>query len=187
MKLVYGVGLNDANYNVTVSVNGKQEMCEFYRKWTNMLKRCYSEKYKQGLTAYDDTKVCDEWLTFSNFKVWMEKQDWEGKDLDKDLLSTLTNKIYSPDTCVFIDHSLNTFISERSIKSKLPYGVCKHGDRYQSGIRINGKRKHLGLFDSIGEAHEAWLSERRRLVEVFAGQQTDHRVKEALINYEKQN
>ena len=184
MKLVYGFGLNDANYKVTHSVDGKRKMCEFYRKWTNMLKRCYSEKYKKGLNAYDNVMVCDDWLTFSNFKSWMETQDWVGKDLDKDLLSG-ESKIYSPETCLFIDHSLNIFISERSIQSDLPYGVCKHGKRYQSGIRIDGKRKYLGLFDSIDEANQAWLTERRRLVELIVSQQTDNRIKEALINYEK--
>lgn len=45
--------------------------------------------------------VCEEWLTFSNFKRWMEQQDYEGKALDKDLLVS-QNKTYSSETCVFV-------------------------------------------------------------------------------------
>jgi hypothetical protein len=47
-KLVYGVGVNDANYNVNKYeiIDGKQKLiwaCPFYIKWRDMLKRCYSE------------------------------------------------------------------------------------------------------------------------------------------------
>ena len=108
-RLVYGVGINDADYVVqkweTIGyVNGKQKqkliwICPYYSAWKSMLKRCYSSKYQDKRPTYKGCSVSDEWLTFSVFKVWMEKQDWEGKQLDKDLLFE-GNKIYSADTCV---------------------------------------------------------------------------------------
>ena len=118
-KLVYGVGINDADYIVCIyeelpRTNGKQNQkivwrCPFYSRWMSMLRRCYSKAYQEKQPSYKGCSVCEEWLTFSNFKSWMETQDWEGKQLDKDLL-VYKNKIYSPETCVFIDQRLNTFL-----------------------------------------------------------------------------
>ena len=93
-KLVCGVGINDADYAVveweTIGyVNGKQNQkrvweCPYYKVWGSMLKRCYSDKYQERYQTYKGCTVSEEWLTFSNFKNWMEKQDWEGKHLDKE-------------------------------------------------------------------------------------------------------
>ena len=121
-KLVYGVGINDADYATQIKKtigyeNGKQKQkliwsCHFYEKWKSMLERCYSERFKIKFPTYKDCTVCEEWLTFSNFKSWMEEQDWQGKELDKDLL-VVGNKIYSPQTCCFLTKMINTFIMDR--------------------------------------------------------------------------
>ena len=42
-KLTYGFGVNDAPYQVKPIVNGKRLVCPYYRKWHNMLRRCYSK------------------------------------------------------------------------------------------------------------------------------------------------
>ena len=120
-KLVYDVGLNDADYKVqefttVVDENGKEGrklawMCPFYRKWTEMLKRCYSPIYQERHPTYIGCSTCRDWLVFSNFKMWMETQDWEGKELDKDILFP-GNKVYGPATCVFVDKRVNTFSTE---------------------------------------------------------------------------
>ena len=62
-SLICGVGVNDANY----ATSGKR-MCPFYRRWINMLERCYSEKFQEKNPTYRGCSVCEEWLTFSNFK-----------------------------------------------------------------------------------------------------------------------
>ena len=77
-----------------------------------MLQRCYSESHLVRQPTYKGCSVCEEWLTFSNFKSWMEQQDWEGKQLDKDLL-VYKNKIYSPETCVFVSSVINSFFVEK--------------------------------------------------------------------------
>ena len=61
-KRVYGVGIND--YIGTTKNNGVE--IKEYRVWKDMLKRCYSEWYKNKNKSYVDTKCCEEWLTFSN-------------------------------------------------------------------------------------------------------------------------
>lgn len=165
LKLVYGVGNNDANYPINNShyENGKQIItwrCPFYEKWASMLRRCFSEKFQSKHPSYKGVLVCNEWLTFSNFKSWMEKQDWEGKELDKDFLGD--GKLYSPDTCAFIPDNINClFHDNKSKRSTHPLGVSKlnRGLRkpFQSRIK-NGSSKqvHLGYYLSESEAHRAW-------------------------------
>jgi len=85
-KLVYGVGINDANYVVTAVLNGKQIRCTYYSTWKNMLERCYSEKYHISHPTYRSCFVCKEWQVFSIFRAWMIQQDWNDKQLDKYIL-----------------------------------------------------------------------------------------------------
>lgn len=135
-KLVCGVGINDADYVVqrkeTIGyVNGKHKQklvwtCPYYRVWTNMLVRCYSTKKQEKYPTYKGCTVSDEWLTFSVFKSWMEKQDWDGKQLDKDLLFE-GNKVYSAETCVFVTKEVNMFTTERcAARGEWPIGVNWH-------------------------------------------------------------
>src|SRR5690606_1832927 len=121
-KLVCGVGVNDADYAIqkfeTIGyVDGKQKQklvwgCPYYRTWANMIERCYSDKTQNKNPTYKGCSVSEEWLTFSVFKNWMEKQDWEGNQLDKDLLFE-GNRLYSPETCVFVSPMVNKFIIDR--------------------------------------------------------------------------
>lgn len=42
-------------------------------------------------------------------------------------------------------------------------GVDKVGNRFRAAIMAEGKRRHIGLFKTALEAHEAYLKEKRRL------------------------
>ena len=159
-KLRYGVATNDAPYKVRE--NGI--LCPIYTCWDNMLRRCYDPKVKQKHPTYSDCTVCEEWLIFSNFHAWMVKQDWRGKELDKDLLSG-ESKIYSPAHCCFLPKHINCTLKDAK-SGPLPLGVNykqKSSDMtqelkrpYQSRITIRGKRKQLGVFETPFEAHRAW-------------------------------
>lgn len=70
-KLVYGVGINDANYVVKPTINGKQQWCSFYQAWTGMLERCYSAKWQAKSPTYIGCMVCEEWHSFMSFRAWM--------------------------------------------------------------------------------------------------------------------
>ena len=106
-SLVFGVGVNDSDYNVMIRKNKKQILCPFYRKWCDMLKRCYSLKWHKQNPTYIGCFVCPEWLYFSKFRLWMENQKWKGMELDKDLL-VKGNRGYGPDTCCFIPKAINS-------------------------------------------------------------------------------
>lgn len=183
-KLVHGVGVNDANYTVHSVINGKWVQCKFYQTWTDMLKRCYSSKYQARYPTYVGCAVIPEWLTFSNFKSWMEQQDWRGKQLDKDLLFK-GNKVYSPDTCVFVDGGLNNFMLDHgAARGEWPIGVCfdKREGKFMANCSnpFNRRREHLGYFNCPDEAHKAWKKRKHELALELADLQLDARIGAAL-------
>ncbi len=192
--LVYGVGINDADYvvkkyEIIVDDGGKQKQrlvwfCPFYRTWENMLKRCYSVIFQDKQPTYRGCTVSEEWKTFSNFKSWMECQDWEGMQLDKDILFE-GNKVYSQKTCVFVTRAVNMFTIDGAAKDECLLGACWHKGNNKFISRccnpFTKKREHLGYFDSEQEAHQEWLKRKLELAKELAAIQTDPRVAEALI------
>lgn len=185
MKLVYGVGINDANYKVSPVINGKQMICPFYSRWTGILERCYDENYKIRRSTYKECTVDSSWHYFSNFKAWMETQDWQGKHIDKDLL-VKGNKVYGPNTCVFVDGRVNTFLCDcEKSRGKYPLGVYLHKPNLKFRARVRngeGKLISLGLFNDVNEAHEAWRLAKHKIAIEIASQQNDPRVEYSLRN-----
>ena len=195
-KLVYGVGIMDADYvvNEIITIGYSKEgkriqklvwICPFYLRWKSMLKRCYSDKHQERHPTYKGCSVCEEWLKFSNFKAWMETQEWQGKQLDKDILFP-GNKVYSPETCVFVDRRVNTFVTERN-SSRGEWMIGVHWDKSSKKFTAmcndgTGKRKYLGYFDTELEAHKAWLAFKLEQAKILAAEQTDPRVAKALID-----
>ena len=189
-RLVAGVGVNDADYNVYEYgiVNGKKKAiwsCPFYVTWKSMLVRCYYGKYQDMFPTYIGCSVISEWHLFSTFKTWMQTQDWESKHLDKDIL-VKANKLYSPETCVFVDARVNTFLAENDVRrGDQPIGVSFHkrDKKYVAKCcSVETKNpKHLGYFDTAEEAHKAWLTYKLEQASILASEQTDPRVAKALI------
>ena len=189
--IVCGVGINDADYRVseTIKVNGKNKIiwyCPFYMKWKNMITRCYSKNSQKIAPTYAECSVDPEWFYFSKFKSWMETQDWQGKELDKDILF-FGNKIYSPDFCVFVDAKTNCFFSERkAARGEYPIGV--HWDKRLGKFKSQGccvltnNKIYLGLFLCPNEAHKAWLTFKLEQAKILATYQADERVAKALVN-----
>lgn len=195
-KLVHGVGTNDADYVVkkfeTIGyVDGKRKRklvwrCSYYRAWVDMLTRCYYKKWKERHPTYAGCTVSDDWHTFSNFKAWMETQDWQGKQLDKDLLFE-GNKVYGAETCVFVSPMVNTFVNDSgAARGDWPIGVDweKRSSKFRAKCSnpFTKKVEYLGLFACEQEAHEAWRKRKLELAHELAAIQADHRVAEALIS-----
>jgi len=184
-KLIYGVGISDAGYMVRPRFNGKIICCPYYKTWNNMMRRCYSEKLHVGQPAYIGCTAAKEWHIFSNFKKWMEKQDWKGKHLDKDVL-IIGNKIYSPDACVFVSRSANNLLTHaKSNKGKYPVGVSfnKKLDEFTASFKIKGKSKHLGVFKTPEQASEVYKAAKSNEIKRVALSQTDIRVREGLLRH----
>jgi hypothetical protein len=180
-RLLFGIGLNDAWYQVIYRTQAGNVTCTFYKTWSAMLKRCYHKTTILQQPTYDGCSVCIEWHTFSNFKAWMETQDWEGKELDKDLL-VKDNKVYSPETCVFISSSLNRLCFPKSTNnSNRLAGITLVDGKYVARCNINGSSNYLGYFKSELEAHKAFLTAKKAYILTIAEQQ-EPKLKTALIS-----
>jgi len=180
-KLVLGVGINDADYVVQPTINGKQVMCPFYQAWKNMMNRCYDPKCHAKYPTYIGCTVVEEWHSFMAFRSWMVQQNWEGKHLDKDLLIP-NNKVYGPDACAFVDSQTNTLLNDsRANRGDHPLGVHMHLGQYRAQLRVEGKITYLGRFETSEEAHMSYLTAKAINVMNVAYRQTDERVKSALI------
>lgn len=196
-KLVRGVGINDAPYPVNLykKVDGKKVLywaCPFYLKWVAMLDRCYNEAIHKRQPNYIGCSVVPEWHYFMNFRSWMEKQDWEGKELDKDLLIP-NNKVYGPTTCCFLSNSVNSFMTEGgSLRNGYKAGVSFENrcDKFRAHIRDSEKGKGSSkYFLTEEEAHQDWLANKIENAKFWAEKELDERLGKALIdrytNYEK--
>jgi hypothetical protein len=182
--LVFGVGINDADYVVQPTINGKRGVCPFYRAWKNMLTRCHDPKYQAANPTYIGCSVVPEWHVFMTFRAWMLERDWRGMQLDKDLLFP-GNKVYGPEACAFISRELNSFTTDSAAtRGEFPIGVCWHKQigKFQARCRnpFTDKQEHLGYFTCQDAAHEAWRSRKRELSLQLAAEQSDPRLAAAL-------
>lgn len=165
-KRTYGIGcLGEGEYKT--KENGKHT--RVYDTWHDMLKRCYDEKNRSKRTlTYIGCTVCEEWLNFQNFAEWYEENYYEAEGermhLDKDIL-VKGNKIYSPNTCVFVPQNINLlFIKSNKNRGKHPIGVSYHKriNRFEAGCSIYdiylGKYKsiYLGVYKTPEKAFEAY-------------------------------
>jgi hypothetical protein len=151
---LYGIGINDADSDSSL---------EILEKWRRMLARCVAvergytcSQSDSVINSYVGVEVCEEWKTYSNFERWVITQDWEGKDLDKDLLGN--GKLYSPDTCCFLPHILN---SQICLQDKGLHGIhgvgfnSEKGKYYAVKYKRNKKIKKRH-FNTKEEAHHCW-------------------------------
>jgi len=99
-----------------------------YRLWSNMLKRCYDEKYKSGYYGRGYS-VCERWKCFANFLEDLPHLDnfdqwlrgfndlYPSYNLDKDL-RVKGNKVYCKECCSFVLESIN---KSEGAKNGKPY------------------------------------------------------------------
>ena len=175
-KMVYGVGVNDAWYSVRVIGGESNQMCPYYQRWANMLKRCYNASYISRNPGYASCRVDSRWHRFSEFRGWMCRENWKGLELDKDLLGDGT--LYSPETCVFVSKEVNCFTNDRGrCRGMFAVGVCRHrSGRFLAQMRSGGKQIRLGVFDTEKQASCAWVEAKRFLAMEIASRQSDPRV-----------
>jgi hypothetical protein len=117
------------------------------------------------------------------FRKWVLTQDWEGKQLDKDLIIE-GNKVYRPEACVFVSNELNSFNTDRAAdRGKWPIGVRQHkSGRFISRCSnpFNKEFEYLGMFDTPEEAHMAWKIRKHEHSLTWSSKVDDPRLKQAL-------
>ena len=185
-KLVFGIGINDASYVVQPIISGKKMICPYYKRWQAMLRRCYQSKCHEKQPTYIGCTTFTEWLTFSNFKSWMIDQDWEGMQLDKDLLVS-GNKMYSPEFCIFIPSSLNKLLIDcAAARGDYPQGVSWHkkNGKFVAHCHANGKIKYLGCFSTPEAASTAYkIFKSSHIKEIAEDFKSNVRLYDGLINH----
>lgn len=186
-KKSFNIGyLGEGRYNA--SINGR--FTKHYNLWNAMLQRCYDPKYQQKYPTYRGCSVHDSWHNFQTFSAWLDKNyyeiEGEQMNLDKDILCK-GNKIYSPDTCVFVPHKINLlFVKRDSKRGDLPIGVTEYKYGYRVYVGCNGKQLKLGTFNT---PHEAFLMYKLNKELVIQGIANEYKNKiptklyEALMNY----
>lgn len=193
-KVIYGKGIVDLHYPKKIRKGSRDNVsmiwrCPYFERWRGVIRRCYSSIQLKRNPKYIGCKVCEEWLVFSNFKAWMEKQDWEGKELDKDLL-TPNNKLYSPETCIWVPHNINIFICDRKETSGIntvgttldkDTGLYRAQCSNPFGNTRYERRGYIGLFKTRELAHQAWRTKKHEYACKLAELQVDPFIKQALL------
>jgi hypothetical protein len=173
---VYGVGINDADYQTKVYKKVAKDKwaiiwaCPFYDRWSAVLERCHPD-YKIKRPTYEGCTVDPRWIYFSSFKEWMQGKNWEKLQLDKDL-KVLGNKVYGPNTCEFVPSWVNSLVVDNlHRRSDLPLGVNRCDSKmnpYRAQVSqvVNNKNKHLGCFPTPEIAHSMWQLGKAEQIEI---------------------
>lgn len=141
--------------------------------------------------------MCDEWkYDMYSFYEWVNdgqfyKVDGESSvQLDKDILGRVNGleKLYSPETCIFVPAKINSFFSGSRRKNNLPAGVIqiKDTDKY----KINPYAyKIYDVFDTPEEAWNCWKEHKdaQKLAladEYYSAGKIPKRVYDAIVQYD---
>ena len=159
-------------YEVGYIGEGEYKACEngkitrVYSTWNNMLKRCYDEKYHEKQPTYINCEVCEELHNFQNFGKWFDDNYYEVEgekmELDKDILIK-GNKIYSPETCIFVPERINTlFVKNNKNRGESLIGTTPVNGKYRAYCNLinpeTGKSKceYLGVYDTQEKAFQVY-------------------------------
>ncbi|EPB8173086.1 hypothetical protein ACRTAL_002261 [Clostridium perfringens] len=163
IKSIYFKNINGIGFKGCIDCNVNSLS---YSKWMDMIKRCYGKKTKTKNITYLNVSVCNEWHNYSNFRDWFDKHYVKGWDLDKDLLG---GKIYSPKTCCFLPHDINTFLANKQYNNTTGYpGLSFLRGKFQVTLKKYGKPVYVGIYGSKKEAYSAYCIEREKYAKELA-------------------
>ena len=182
-KEYYGVGfLGRAYYK-----NEKFVDSISFKTWEWMLQRCYSKKALKRNPTYEPCYVCEEWHEYYNFKIWFEENYYtienEIMEIDKDILFK-NDKIYSPETCVFLPHCINSiFCKTNASRGEYLIGVSYHKriDKFQSYCTVDNQRIYLGYYNTIEMAFNAYKTYKENYIKTIADKYKEY-IPEKLYN-----
>lgn len=183
---VYGVGyISEGKYSPTDKNN---KTTKEYKHWVHMIQRCYSKDFKKQNLSYENCFVCKEWHNFQNFAEWFHNNYYEIEGetmcLDKDIL-VKGNRIYSPETCVFVPRKINSlFVKRQNDRGESYIGVYfdKNTNKFisQCSNGIN-KSRHLGCFNTELEAFNTYKNFKENYIKKVADEYKD-KIPEKLYN-----
>ena len=186
-------------YNIGMFGEGKYDRVNYlklYNTWQHMLRRCYDPYTLNNDMSYIDCFVDERFHNLQDFGEWFEENYYEVNDemmcLDKDILYK-NNKIYSPETCIFVPERINKlFIRNISQRKDLPMGIQYRDDRNKYVARCNivengiEKRIQIGQFDTVEEAFYNYKNYKEGYIKIVADEYKNkipNKIYEAMYNY----
>jgi len=168
-KNIFGVGfIGEGTYKTDNKMNNT---------WWHMLQRCYDKTTQEKQPTYIGCTVCEEWHNYQNFANWYDENYYEvdnqKMEIDKDILIK-GNKVYSPETCVFVPKKINILFTKRSLsRGEFPIGVQLHSlnckNKYGASCSNGtGKGVYLGLYLTPELAFEAYKIYKENLIRTLA-------------------
>lgn len=166
--------------------------------WTNMNQRCKAggslqeanPAYEGCINGFNDFQQLAEWC---QGQIGYMSKDENGRfwQLDKDIL-VKNNKIYSPDTCVFVPKSLNCLLERRSNdRGDYPVGVIylKKSNIFMARVnratlQLKPNIEYCKTADAAFCAYKRMKEDHIKNVADFYKNQVDPRVYDALYKYE---
>ena len=193
-RTIYGVGyIGEGKYKV--SENSKKT--RIYATWSHMLERCYDEKIHKKRPTYKDCSASEKFHNFQNFAKWYEENYYEVEGermcLDKDIL-VKGNKIYSPETCIFVPNTINLlFVKRDNKRGESVIGTSFHQGKYVAQCNMinpktgKSKQEFLGYYETQEKAFEIYKYYKERnikqVADYYKGRIPD-KLYDALYNYE---
>ncbi|WP_297136124.1 hypothetical protein [Terrisporobacter sp.] len=150
------------------------KLTKSYKFWKSMIQRCYDESFQRTHPEYIPCTVCEEWHNYQNFARWFDNNYYEIENrimnLDKDILYK-GNKIYSPNTCVFVPDNINLlFANHNTSRGNFPIGVTfdKKSSKYSAKMNVENKTTHIGMYDNCEDAFLAYKFEKEKYIKKVA-------------------
>lgn len=192
VKLICGVGINDADYVVKKTTrykdcNGAVKSrllwaCPVYTCWKSMIERVHSKSYLEKRPTYLSVDICEEWLRFSNFKTWVDGLGYSitGLVIDKDILNPHKKKVYCPEYCAFVSKTVNSFVlnfgQDRAELVRKRTENC-----YESRVLDTITKKEILFYsDNYQECRDFSISEKVRIAKELAKSEPDVRIRDRL-------
>lgn len=132
-------------------------------------------------------------MCLQNFGKWYDENIYyvenEKMQLDKDVL-VKGNKIYSPETCIFVPQRINLlFVKSNLTRGEYPIGTIynKVNNKFISYLNKNNKQIYLGSYDTSKEAFYKYKQEKEKHIKEIANEyksKIPQRLYDALYNYQ---
>ena len=191
---IYGVGyLGEGKYKCKENGN----LTRVYQTWNSMLQRCYDEKRHKKQPTYIDCEASKDFHNFQNFGEWDKENYYRVKDekmcLDKDILYK-HNKIYSPDTCIYVPQTINNlFVKNDKNRGESVIDTSPFKGKYMVRCQMinpktsKSKNEYLGYYDTQEKAFKIYKYYKEKNIKMVADyfrEQIPDKLYDALYNYE---
>lgn len=169
-----------------------------YNTWSSMIRRCHDPNFISREPTYEGCIIVDDWYCYQDFGYWYTDNYYEvpgeKMQLDKDIL-VKNNKVYGPDTCIFVPHHINSlFTTRKNRRGELPIGVF-YTNKYSTNrysVRCNtmfGDRKTITVhgFTDPTEAFETYKELKEQEIKRVADYYSDYipqQLYDALYNWQ---